>query len=546
MKQVLLNHKKQFVLIGITVILCSILNVLHPYVIKNIINLDFGMEKILNEILKLVLIYSLIHIAFAICKNIRNIIVNKTVASILKEIRTKLFNIVITLKTSTFQEYKTSDIYTRLTVDVDNMATLFSDTLPIIINDILYIILIVIMILQLDIRIAGIAMLSIVLILNSIIFFIKKLKNINNKILDKRDILNKQYAEMYDTNKLTYMFGLQENNIKKAEETLDSEMKLRKKYIEIDTFPITVTNIIEAITITAILYFTLSFNTGIQIGDIYLVIYYIKHCRSPFNAIFNRIEELQTCLNSYKRIKKILDITNKEEIENGDSIEIKGKIEFRNVCMKYDKKQVLQDISFEIQPGQKVTIVGKTGVGKTTLTNLIMKLYDNYTGTILIDDKDIKEISSKCIRQQVSYISQKPYIFKDTLRNNIILNKKNISDVDIMNVINSIGANKLIEKFENGLDEIIDYSKVSYGELQIIAFVRAILRDTKLYIFDEPTSNMDLKSEKLIQNLINNIAKSKTVIIVAHRKSTIQNSDKIIYLKNGKVCKTNEILEMRS
>ncbi len=536
MKEILKRHKKEFILIGITVFLCSILNVLHPYVVKVILDLDFNMEKIINEILKLIIIYAVIHILFAVFKNVRNIIVNKTVASILKELRSKLFNRIITLKTSEFLKYKTSDIYTRLTVDVDNMATLFSDTLPVIINDSLYIIFIVIMMLQTDIRLSSIAIFSLVIMLITIIFFVNKLKNINNAILDKRDNLNKEYAEMYDTNKLTYMFSLQKKNVKKSTDILDKEMKLRKKYIDVDTFPVTTTNLIEGIAIFVILYVSLTSN-NIDLGNIYLIIYYIKHCRSPFNAIFNRIEELQICLNSYKRIKNILDITGKEDLEKGENIDIAGKIEFRQVSMTYDKLPVLQDISFEIKQGQKVTIVGKTGVGKTTLTNLLMKLYDNYTGTILIDDKDIRDLSTKCIREQVSYISQKPYIFKDTIRNNIILNKTDIKDEDIINVINSIGASKMLEKFENGLDEVIDYSKVSYGELQIIAFVRAILRNTKLYIFDEPTSNMDLKSEKLIQNLIDNIAENKTVIIVAHRKSTIENSDKIIYLKNGKVDK---------
>lgn len=537
MKDILKKHNKKFILIGIIVILCSVLNVLHPYLLKVILDLDFSNEKIMQEILKLVLMYATIHILFAAFKNIRNIIVNKTVARLLKELRSKLFSKVTNLKVEDFNKYKISDIYTRLTVDVDNMATLFSDTLPVIINDILYLILIVIMILQTDIKIAIIAIFTLLVMIVTIILCIKKLTSLNDDILNKRDNLNKEYSEMYDTNKLTYMFGLQNNNIEKSTNILREEMKYRKKYIDIDTFPINITNLIEAISIFIILYFALTSNASIQLGDIYLVIYYIKHSRSPFNEIFDKLEELQTCLNSYKRIKKILDIQNKEDIEKGEHIDIKGKIEFIDVSMKYDKEKVLQNLFFNIEPGQKVTIVGKTGVGKTTLTSLIMKMYDNYTGTILIDDRDIRNLSTRSIREQVSYISQKPYIFKDTLRNNIILNRNNISDEEIIRVIKEIGAQNLLDKLEKGLDEVIDYKKVSYGELQIIAFVRAILRDTKLYIFDEPTSNMDFRLEKMIQSLIDNIAKDKTVIIVAHRKSTIENSDKVIYLKEGKIDK---------
>lgn len=324
-------------------------------------------------------------------------------------------------------------------------------------------------------------------------------------------------------------------NKNKIHGILDLELKNRKKYIIVDTFPYTTTNIIEAISIFIILYYALIINQNVDLGSIYLVIYYIKHSRSPFNAIFNRIEECGTCLNSYKRIKKILDIKQTENIKNGENLKISGDIEFENVSMKYDNEDVLKNVSFKISQGQKVTIVGKTGVGKTTLVSLLMKLYDNYTGNILIDGKDIRSISTKCIREQVSYISQKPYIFKDTLRNNIIINNQNIKDEDIINTIKTIGAEKFLEKI--GLDDIVDTKKVSYGELQIIAFVRAILRNTNIYIFDEPTSNIDLKSEKLIQNLIDKIAKTSTVIVIAHRKSTIEKSDKVIYLKDGKVDK---------
>lgn len=330
----------------------------------------------------------------------------------------------------------------------------------------------------------------------------------------------------------TYLiYGKKNKN--KIHGILNSELSYRKKYIIVDSFPYTTTNVIEAIAIFIILYYALMFNQNVDLGSIYLVIYYIKHSRTPFNAIFNRIEECGTCLNSYKRIKRILDIKETEDIKSGETFKIEGNIEFVNVSMKYDNEEVLKNISFKINQGQKVTIVGKTGVGKTTLVSLLMKLYDNYTGSILIDGRDIRTISTKNIREQVSYISQKPYIFKDTLRNNMIINNQDIKDEDIINTIKMIGAEKFLEKI--GLDDIVDTKRISYGELQIIAFVRAILRNTNIYIFDEPTSNIDLKSEKLIQNLIDKIAKTSTVIVIAHRKSTIEKSDKVIYLKEGKV-----------
>lgn len=203
--------------------------------------------------------------------------------------------------------------------------------------------------------------------------------------------------------------------------------------------------------------------------------------------------------------------------------------------MKYDKEMILKNMSFIIKKGTKVTIAGRTGVGKTTLTNVLMKLYDIESGKILIDNYDISQISTKCLRDNISYISQNPYIFADTVRNNITLGNKEITDKQINDLIYEMGVENLFNKLNDGLDTKIKLSKLSYGELQIIAFIRAILHKANIYIFDEPTSNIDLKTERMIQKIIDKISENSTVIIIAHRKSTIENSDKIIYLKDGQI-----------
>ena len=192
-------------------------------------------------------------------------------------------------------------------------------------------------------------------------------------------------------------------------------------------------------------------------------------------------------------------------------------------------------MSFIIKKGTKVTIAGRTGVGKTTLTNVLMKLYDIQSGRILINGYDISKISNKALRDNISYISQNPYIFADTVRNNIKLGNNEITDKQIEELIYEMKVENVFEKLPNGLDTQIKLSRLSLGELQIIAFIRAILHKTNIYIFDEPTSNIDLKTEKLIQNVIDKISKQSTVIIIAHRKSTIASSDKVIYLKDGQV-----------
>ena len=177
----------------------------------------------------------------------------------------------------------------------------------------------------------------------------------------------------------------------------------------------------------------------------------------------------------------------------------------------------------------------KHGSGKTTITKILMRLYPINNGKITIDGYDLNELSIESIRNNITYISQDSFIFKDTIRKNIVLEKDDISDEQILNVMEQIGAIPLLNRLDNGLNEIVNANRLSKGELQIIAFIRAIIHNANIYIFDEPTSNIDLKTEKMIQSIIDKISSTSTVIIIAHRLSTIQNVDKVLELKDGSV-----------
>ena len=183
----------------------------------------------------------------------------------------------------------------------------------------------------------------------------------------------------------------------------------------------------------------------------------------------------------------------------------------------------------------KILIEGMDLSGKTTITKILMRLYPINKGKVTIDGYDLNELSIESIRKNITYISQDSYIFKDTVRKNIVLERNDISDEQILDVMEQIGANPLLNRLDNGLDEIVDVNRLSKGELQVIAFIRAIVHKANIYIFDEPTSNIDLRTEKMIQSIIDRISKSSTVIIIAHRLSTIQNVDSILELKDGDV-----------
>ncbi len=541
MKKVLKKHIKQIIIVIVLINLCNVLAIIHPAIVRMIIDLDFSSENIYVNIIGLIIIYTCIHIILYFAKVVKNKVSNKFVMKILKEIREQLFNKVLNFKMKTFNKYNSSELYTRLTVDIKNLTNLFVDGLNTLVNNIIFLVFCMIMICITDINLAIIS--AVIMGLMGIVsyLFIKNLNILDDKILEKRDKQTKAYSELHNNNKVLYLFNTLDRNQNNIKKIYNKELDIVKKYIFIKNFSTWTLRLINTIGIFAILYYSLNINLTISIGSIYLVIYYLRDSQSYIKDIFNILETLQTSMNSYRRIKKLLEEKDDEILEeNLEFRNIDGDIQFENVSMKYDKKIILNDISFTIKKGTKVTLAGRTGVGKTTITNVLMRLYDICEGKITIGGEDISEIPLSELRGNISYISQTPYILEASLRDNIILSKKEIKDEQILELVKEIGATNIIDRMDNGLDTVIKFNKLSYGELQIIAFLRAILHEANYYIFDEPTSNIDLKTERVIQNIIDKISRESTVIIIAHRKSTIESSDKIIYLKDGRVDKVVE------
>lgn len=533
MNDILKKNARILLGVGMILIVVNVLSSAHPLIMKQILDIDITVP---NALLYLFFSYFLIHLLLLISKNARNSIINKAMAKILKELREKLFCHVLKWDMTTYQKYNSSEIYTRLTADVENVSNLFLGTLQIVLNNMIYIITMVVFMFFADTTLALIGGITILLTGAVSYVFTHKVAKSNKAILDKRDKENRQYSEMYNKHKLTFLFGLQKKNQQRLCQTLDEELIYRKKYIfdEGVAYPLALT--IQAIAIYLLLTYVFHINTTISLGSIYLVINYIQNCRAPLNEIFTQLEEIQSSTMSLKRINKLLKEQGKEDITAGEAVpNLKGNIEFENVCMEYGSNKVLHNISFTIKEGNKVTIAGKTGVGKTTIANILMRLYPITSGKIKIGDKNIEKIRIEDIRKNISYISQTPYLLNDTLKNNITLGEETITNEQIETAAEEIGFKKVFDKFKKGLDQNIEKNQLSYGELQMIAFLRAILHKANIYIFDEPTSNIDLKTEDRIQKLIDNITKESTVIIIAHRKSTIENSDKIIYLKDGQV-----------
>ncbi|MDR0340927.1 MAG: ABC transporter ATP-binding protein/permease [Mycoplasmataceae bacterium] len=271
---------------------------------------------------------------------------------------------------------------------------------------------------------------------------------------------------------------------------------------------------------------------------------------NPLQQLAQNISSIQMTFATSEKIFDFLDLE-EEKIEK-DKIkceqEIKGKITFKNVIFSYNEnKQILKNISFEIEPGKKVAIVGPTGSGKTTIINLLMHFYECDSGDILIDDVSIYNMYKKDLRNIFSMVLQDTYIFEDTIKNNIKYNLKHIDDETIITAAKNANVDHFINTLDKGYDTLLDEkTTISAGEKQLITIARAILQNNPILILDEATSNVDTKTELLIQDAVDKLTQNRTSIVIAHRLSTIKNADLILVLKDGHIIEQgnhSELLE---
>ena len=269
-------------------------------------------------------------------------------------------------------------------------------------------------------------------------------------------------------------------------------------------------------------------------------------------VMFSQIEPLSNAIHVIEVVNKTLDKL--EKIENADIIDKDGQnielkrydIKFSDVCFSYDKKQILNNISFYIPEGSTTAIVGPSGSGKTTICNLIARFYDVNSGVITVGDKNIKDITCDSLLKNISMVFQKVYLFNDTIKNNILFGNPNASDNEVIDAAIKAHCHEFISKLPNGYDTIIGDggATLSGGEKQRISIARAILKDSPIIILDEATASVDPENEHLIQNAISSLTKGKTVIVIAHRLATIQDADQILVIDNGDVVQKGNHFEL--
>lgn len=536
MKNYILKDKKLLIWISIITIFVSIITVIAPIYVGKIIDrfVELSYQEFITNLIILAVLYVIIYI-FSI---LQVKFLSKMIAKIQKEIRENLFNKINNIKIKEIDKIEYGNILNQFSIDLENISNGIIQGLPKIISGIVIVIFSIIVMLKINIKMS-----AILIIVAPVMYFISKwvTKNTNVFFNDRANIVAKlnNNAEEFITYQNTLRDFNYEEIAEKKFEDLNTELYktgVKAQFYSALTNPTTrlVSNI--GYVVTGILGVILMLNGEITIGDITTFLMYTSIFTRPFNEITAILSELQTAFASSKRIDEFLNSEDEIfETTNKDIIKIKGDIEFRNVEFSYTKEPFIKDFNLKVKVGEKIAIVGKTGAGKTTIVNLLMRFYEIDNGEIYIDGVNIKDIPIKELRDNIGIVLQDTKLFTETVKENIAYGLENISEDKIKKVSKLAKADSFIEKLPKKYDTIVNNEMLSEGEIQLITIARVMLRNPSILILDEATSNIDLITENKIQQSMLELMKGKTTFIIAHRLSTIQNADRILYLENGNI-----------
>ena len=535
-----------------TAILISLFSTLTPYLLKVVVD-DYILVKNYEGMQSIILLMMLVLLFEVIFMYLFTYYANWLGQKVIKDLRVNVFQKIVRFKMSFFDKNAVGRLVTRTVNDIETIASIFSQGLFTIVADILKMItvLTVMTVISPELTLVVISIFPVLIFATRI--FQKTMKTAFEKVRREVANLNSFVQERISGVKIVQIFNREKVEIDNFNQINIKHRNawLRTVWINSIFFPIA--EISTSICIGLLVWYG-GFNNlngeNISLGTLFLFISMSGLLFRPLRQIADRFNTLQMGMVSTERIFNILEddqqIKDKGELKDSS---FKGLIEFKNVNFSYlNNQEVLSNISFIINPGESFAIVGPTGSGKTTITNLITKFYEINTGSILIDGKDIDNYSLETVRSKIGIILQDVFLFADTIFNNITLFNENITLEDVENAAKELEIHEFISSLPGGYSFNVSErgTTLSAGQKQLIAFLRVLVNNPDILILDEATSSIDSYSEDLIKNATKKITKDKTSIIIAHRLSTIESANKIIYMENGKILESGNHKELLS
>ena len=511
-----------------------------PESIKTVIEPKMDMEAIQKIALFLVAIY----LCSALFNYIESISMTDVANKFAKSLRTRISEKINKLPLKYFDKHQTGDILSRVTNDVDTIAQSMNQSLATLVSSITLFVGTIIMMFYTNWVMALTAIIS-----SSIGFvFMFAVLKISQKYFIERQVelgnLNSHIEEIYSGLNVVKVY----NGKREADEKFD---ELNKKVYNCNQKSQFLSGLMQpmmnfignfgyvAVCIAGAL---LTMNNLTTFGVIVAFIMYVRLFTSPLSQIAQALTSLQSTAAASERVFEFADepeMSDQSNITNKlERTDVKGKIEFDNVEFYYDgnEKPTIKDFSAIAKPGQKIAIVGPTGAGKTTMVNLLMKFYEINSGDIKIDGVSTKDLTRENIHNLFTMVLQDTWLCSGTIKENIIFNKEGITDEQVEKVCETVGLSHFIKTLPHGYNtEVSDNDNLSAGQKQLLTIARAMLQDAPFLILDEATSNVDTRTEELVQKAMDKLTEGKTSFIIAHRLSTIKNADLILVMKNGNI-----------
>lgn len=545
-----------FTVVGIVMLFSIAYDIISPLLIgfiEEMIKDDFEM----NRLLMFVLLYAVILLISLLCSYIQAIVLQKTGQKIVSKIREDLFIHIEKLSHSQLNNIPVGKLVTRVTNDTNAISMMFTNIIVNLVKNSFIIVGVLIAMFCLNYKLTFMVLCFVPFIILFTIIFRKFSRRAYRKVKDKTTDINTYLSENLSGMKITQIFNREDRKMAEFSEKNSNLGKAKKQQIFVFGVFRPIVYMLYISSVLCLLYlggkgyidnavFLGQVITGRMIVTFYM---YISKFFNPIQSLAEQFNWLQSAFASAEKIFSIFDmkpiVTDSEDAIELE--EVKGDIEFKNVWFAYkDEEWILKDVSFKVNAGQTVAFVGSTGSGKTTILSLLCRNYDIQKGQILVDGIDITKIKISSLRKHFGQMLQDVFLFSGTIRSNIVLREDKYTDEEILNACKYVNANHFIDKLPNGLDEEVRErgNNFSAGQRQLLSFARTIIHKPEVMILDEATANIDTETELLIQDSLEKMMNIGTMLIVAHRLSTIQHADNIIVLSKGKIIEQGNHFEL--
>ena len=544
----LINYLKPFYIYFIVSIIlgfiASVFTIISPNRLRDLINIitegimtNIDMNKVRNLSIFIGSLYLLSSIFSYIQGFIMIKVTNKLSYKLRKEISTKINKLPLKY----FDNNQIGDVLSRVTNDVDTIGQTLNNSVSSLVSSVTLFIGVLIMMFVTNFYMAITTIISSLIGFSIMAVILKNSQKYFDKLQKEIGNMNGHIEEVYSSLNVVKTYNAKEYESKRFDEINENLYECAKKSQFLSGMMGPIMGFIGNLGYVSVCVVgaLLVINNMTTMGTIVAFIVYTRLFTSPLSNIAQSFNQLQSTAAASERVFEFLDeeeMSNQKEIKKLlDKNKVKGNISFEHVKFGYDDKIVINDFTANIKKGSKVAIVGKTGAGKTTMVNLLMKFYDIKEGDIKIDGVSIKELSRENIHDLFVMVLQDTWTYNGTVKENIVYNNKDISDQELVSACKVVGLDYFINTLEHGYDTVLTDESISSGQKQLITIARGILKNAPFLILDEATSNVDTRTEELVQSAMDELTKGKTSFIIAHRLSTIRNADLILVMQDGNI-----------